>query len=845
MPGTIYGVDGTRNNGIYSKDQTYGNLVKSILTFVDDNSSQENTGIPVYVDPKKTIKIEDTKANPLKPNKLPEIIQQIRNQSTFIREYVITGINNLQNALRPDSGRNSKYDLSKVKQLLQSKGLTLEQLSFLGEKGLEGDALIEAALRQAGCSDSEICSALTTEEQKKIAVAPAPAGPKAPTAKPATGNLPALPAGYKAMRSSDGNLYASWEDKDGDGKIDLAERESSVLYARNTSQGNWVKIGKLSNNYYNLLDKGSKARSTTGNGEVDQAELNTAEGVIKFWAERRLQKNSDLAVELNSADDYEDVRKSEVDSALKTFGGWFPAGFDFSQKGSLEEALKKNNVDPALSGAIMRLYEERQGKINANDVAVRIINCALASRYSDQAMLKKYGIEPGKLAHSYTPKEVTGNNLVKWAQGEDVSESEGGSGGGDDQDKIKKAEEKVKANPAEAARLADGIKNTQAADQIRSQVIEAYLAKDPPDFDGAIALVKKMVPGENRSRSLDKITTLLIGAGQFQPACDVINELTPAAEKRQAMGKLVFQILEKRQENSGNELVKKIMDDKELWKEANDQFTIHTGENGAITLAKLKEKVSTELWIDARLWRLNHDYIADSQPGQPHVPGEAWKLISGKEPKEAAAQLDKIIAEPKSTNEQKAYAYFVRGRLLYALARNDQEVTINGTVYNKRQLHLESMFSLKMAWDESEKIAASRKSEFRGSVFEAMINIGDGIKFGPDTKWPTAKQAGHVDDYKKCTVSKDEFIKDIGSFVPEDTSVTKTASGGENKQPHPVTPNQYRNSSHLSANKYKYQSIGLFSSGVTGAPASQPAPAAPKAGAVVSTPSNNKDLGSL
>ncbi|MFA5183427.1 MAG: hypothetical protein WC405_19110 [Syntrophales bacterium] len=132
----------------WGRTQGHGNTVKGIVDFVD------NTGIPVYLSTDKTIGFEKRDDRQGPAAQIGAASKEM-GKVTYKAENVDKALTNLKTVL---NGTSEKYDLAKVKAALISKGISLEALDRLGTQGLTGDALIEAALKEAGIDSKECFS---------------------------------------------------------------------------------------------------------------------------------------------------------------------------------------------------------------------------------------------------------------------------------------------------------------------------------------------------------------------------------------------------------------------------------------------------------------------------------------------------------------------------------------------------------------------------------------------------------------------------------------------------------------------------------------------------------------
>lgn len=154
---TAWGVNGESTGAhlnTWSRTQGHGSTVKGIVDFVD------NTGIPVYLTADKLVGFEDRNDGQGPAAQIGAASREMGKVS-YKAENVDKALTNLKTAL---NGTSEKYDLAKVKAALINKGISLETLNRLGEQGLTGDALIEAALKEAGIEAKDCYS--TTYQAK-------------------------------------------------------------------------------------------------------------------------------------------------------------------------------------------------------------------------------------------------------------------------------------------------------------------------------------------------------------------------------------------------------------------------------------------------------------------------------------------------------------------------------------------------------------------------------------------------------------------------------------------------------------------------------------------------------
>lgn len=149
---SIYGVKGEGTNTTWTSSDTHGKAVAKIVSFVD------TTGIPISVGDDRFEANQEDKQKPttVQTRKaLGSMTKAVGTIPNYYTDNVTKALDNLTAAL---SGPSSKYDLDKVKTELAKKGISLETLNRLGDKSLTGDALIEAALKEAGINETDVLS---------------------------------------------------------------------------------------------------------------------------------------------------------------------------------------------------------------------------------------------------------------------------------------------------------------------------------------------------------------------------------------------------------------------------------------------------------------------------------------------------------------------------------------------------------------------------------------------------------------------------------------------------------------------------------------------------------------
>jgi hypothetical protein len=174
---TYIGVD-AKSKPEYSKALGWGfgkhaDVVRAMISLADGSIMYQDSGIPIYIDSKRTVALNDKKSGKLDWKRKSIIKKALDTATAEIKGYkaenVIKAIRALE-AIFANKVSLSKYDRTQLILVLRMSGLTLEALNAIGEavaKGVKGDELVKLILEKAGIPESEIKYSKEYEDQHK------------------------------------------------------------------------------------------------------------------------------------------------------------------------------------------------------------------------------------------------------------------------------------------------------------------------------------------------------------------------------------------------------------------------------------------------------------------------------------------------------------------------------------------------------------------------------------------------------------------------------------------------------------------------------------------------------
>lgn len=363
-------------------------------------------------------------------------------------------------------------------------------------------------------------------------------------------------------------------------------------------------------------------------------------------------------------------------------------------------------------------------------------------------------------------------------------------------------------NTAKALNYARAIQDTRTRTETINTIAEKLFASGDPQ--GAYQFALEIESASARDDLLNKILTAClrndnISEANVQLAIEVAGKMT-INDKTNLYAQIIEACLK-----SANVDVREIAIELLEGLPADTQFSGNTlqifvqagiavprdpqGNLQQINAAALLALVRPLVTIDSRILTIQSTYIQITE--QTQAPIDRIQLKTQENIGTALTTLDAIINDPDATPYSKAQAHYVRGMLLFGLARTatnpDQEIelTINGmTVRLKvKDLFKEAMYELRAAWEacKGEPGTFRQGAEWTAlmnDIFGRMVNIVDTIK--NTSTFGTSSQ--------RIALSK-ELVQFVPNYGTGSIAVTYTAfSSSTTSAARPRSPAEYRKS---------------------------------------------------
>jgi hypothetical protein len=260
------------------------------------------------------------------------------------------------------------------------------------------------------------------------------------------------PQGQKKLEKN--GLTIIWEDKNNDGKLDLAERESAKIYATSAT-GSPISIALFS-----LIDRNMDASATTDDSAdtITEDELAKAADVIKQYGAALESKGMPAEGALNAYANASSFRNVPV-STLSDSRAEILTGISGITKETVDQKLSGYHADILKA---VRAYYTAHTDATADDIAGYLLRLAMASL---TGLYEPFGVNEADLKNleRYSPDKVTEDNLLGWLKTGAVSGMEGG-------------------------------RSTASAQSISTLYTELIRARDDGKYEQVVEIVDKLIP---------------------------------------------------------------------------------------------------------------------------------------------------------------------------------------------------------------------------------------------------------------------------------------------------------------------------------------------------------------
>jgi|GEM_PF-7058612 len=306
----------------------------------------------------------------------------------------------------------------------------------------------------------------------------------------------------------------------------------------------------------------------------------------------------------------------------------------------------------------------------------------------------------------------------------------------------------------------------------------AYIAtRDPGSYDRAFEILKKLPDSENKYHLLAQLAIKYF-------------EVKTSGEDR----KRALEVLREIKEN--NFFVKEGASYlQELQKLGLKVVGDNTRDNIINSIEKSFKAPTEAWWIEREFVTVGRTSDTD------RTEAINWKQGGENIPKavSAVAKLDAIISDKNTSPYEKAYAQYVKGMLLYLIAKSHsdmQEIAFGDKKVKAKDLLDEAMYTLRTAWETIKDSKEPHAREQRKDVFARMVTIVERVKH-------TMK--GEESGRKKRARELAEFIPQYKTGYGEDMDAEYQYRDAVIKR---GDPEKYRKSVGAKADRYtKYKSV--------------------------------------
>jgi len=205
-----------------------------------------------------------------------------------------------------------------------------------------------------------------------------------------------------------------------------------------------------------------------------------------------------------------------------------------------------------------------------------------------------------------------------------------------------------------------------------------------------------------------------------------------------------------------------------------------------LSISELITLAEKEVGKQANIWFLQRDHVRlNQEQRRDDIQGLAERITlksSEEEAVGALVDLQAIIDSPKTDDYNKAYAHYVRGLLIYGIARNyraDEEIQFGDTTISGQEAYEEAMYELRTSWQlcEGHMREGENYQYLMEDTFDRMVDIVDSVK--------------HLSRSKKGS----KRAWQLAGFVPNTEygdNLTSVAFTSDRKKSMGRTPKKYR-----------------------------------------------------
>ncbi|MFA4843807.1 MAG: hypothetical protein WC632_02520 [Candidatus Margulisiibacteriota bacterium] len=529
--------------------------------------------------------------------------------------------------------------------------------------------------------------------------------------------------------------------------------------------------------YHSFIDRNSDPnRVSEGDGYVDLAELNMALDVVKTYAawgkaEGQTPTDEDIkkaAESFKTARGYQVIAKDTLEEienkgVRKNVAGI--KGLDLKDaRKKLEEKYKEN---PALIEHLLENWEKLKNNENVEaEIAHRAIQFLLASYTGDTQQI--FGVDPKVLARvdRFNPRTFNAENANEWLETGKLEDGGVGGGGTDDAEGVRKAfsDNLSKNRLTQATNAANKMPKARGLtvddkDRALGEIVGKYLEQKNPD--AAFKVAEGITNTQGKTEMFKKIFEHnKNNNSDYKRALDAAKQIADPEEKKKALAQLAHHIYTNREKEGDNGL---IMDALAAIRATNPetsdaQIFFPWGNEGTPSLRKVREMIEPRVWVREEIAAIESKLLKpiNDEELKRASPSELIVMVQNYDHPDAQTKLDKLNELTRNEQlppQQKAYAYLVRGRLLYALAKSN--ATLPGG-FTKQQLYREAAWHFRQAFELAKSappdgmFTAQRQTELKQDAVNALSYALADIKHG-------GKGRGF---------DSDNFAKEIADYLP-------------------------------------------------------------------------------
>jgi hypothetical protein len=577
---------------------------------------------------------------------------------------------------------------------------------------------------------------------------------------------------------TNGNQFIiEWVDADGQGDLDIETELASAVILN----ADGTELGPLSEKFALLADHGMVAGSEgLGNSSLTKEEMEAAAAVIGRYASGLGMSFANALAAYNSSASFRMISVAELEAASSEISGWL-AGVDLTNAAAVREALKKHAVSPTIIDNVTGFLAGKPGA-TADDVSAYMLRCAMASM---TGLYDLFGVPEDALQglRLFDPTRVTKDKLVKWLQGQDISEDAEGSGSSQQADQsLQRLQSGQYGDYSDAEAFFNAHPELQNLDAAKRAVLEE-LAKQGK-FEEALEFLAhhEILDTTARTQCLQAMIEQAIGRSNWNMAFKLIKMLDASANetKQTSLRKLIRRGLES------------MATDPSVTKAMIEQWLAQVDPTMSVAEQGYNPQTGTEFisWANERLRVGSEIFDIRERVFQTNPQtGEVTLRTTGGGVTTALAELDAIIdpANTSSTAADRAHALILKAEILrvYAekggLSGTDYEGEQRGTYIKMAQTARQAALAF-LALRDSYAPGSAEYLYYQSKVAASTGIIGQLIIDWREKWAPSSNGAGGDSGLQEFRSKYQKLVKELAQYIPDGTQVAWTNAQREQEE---------------------------------------------------------------